>query len=97
MQTKVLLTLVIVDMYTINMPKHFSIVWAITMEGTNKKNHIAVINLHKCGIERARIFELLKPLNMSIMNVFVNHTVKLFLDVGRVSDHERSGSYATGY
>ena len=43
------------------------------MEWTDKQNRIAVIALHKCGIERAGIFELLKPLN--ITRVFVYRTV----------------------
>jgi hypothetical protein len=59
------------------------------MEWTDKENHIAVITLHKCRVEGAHIFQLLKQLN--IMCVFVCHTVKLFLDVGGVSDHKRSG------
>ena len=48
------------------------------MEWTDKENRIAIIARHKCGIERARIFELLKLLN--IARVFVYRTVKLFLD-----------------
>ena len=32
--------------------------------GVDKENHIAVIALHKCRIERACIFELLKLLNV---------------------------------
>ena len=59
------------------------------VEWTDKENCIAVVALHKCGIERALIFELLKPLN--ITRVFVYHTVKLFLDMGGVSDRKRSG------
>jgi hypothetical protein len=63
-------------------------------------DRVAVISLHKCGKERARIFELLKPLN--IMHVFEYRTVKLFLDAGGLSDHKRSSQprfflYATGY
>jgi hypothetical protein len=53
-----------VDMYTKNAPKQSSPVSAVTMEWTDKENCIAVTALHKCGIERARIFELLKPLNI---------------------------------
>ena len=59
------------------------------MEWTDKENHIAVIAFHKCGIEKAHISELLKLLN--IMRVFVYCTVKLFFDMGGVSDHKRSG------
>lgn len=59
------------------------------MEWTDKENRVAVVALHKCGIERARIFELLKPLN--ITRVFAYRTVKLFLDTGGVSDRKRSG------
>ena len=55
------------------------------MERTDTENRITVIALHKCGIERARTFELLKPLN--IMRIFVYRTVKKFLFC----------SYATGY
>ena len=33
------------------------------MVRTEKENHIAVIAPHNCGIERARIFELLNPLS----------------------------------
>ena len=58
------------------------------MEWTDKDNCIAIIPLHKCGIERAHIFEFLKPLN--ITRVFVFRTVELFLDRGGVSDHKRS-------
>ena len=58
-------------------------------EGVDEDNRIDVIALHKCRIERVRIFELLKLLN--IICVFVYHTVKLFLDVGGVSDCKRSG------
>jgi hypothetical protein len=73
MQPKVILTLLTFDMYTINAPKHSSLDCAVTMEWTDKKNRVAVIALHKCKIERARIFELLKLLN--IMSVFVYCTV----------------------
>ena len=69
-------------------PKHSSLVWAVRMEWTDKENCIAVIALHKCGIERARIFEILKPLNNT--RVFVYHAVKLLLDTGGVSDCKRS-------
>ena len=41
------------------------------------------IALHKCKIERAHIFESLKPLN--IMHVFMFRTVKLYF-TGGVSD-----------
>ena len=58
------------------------------MEWTDKENYTAVLDLHKCGVERAYIFELLKLLD--ITHVFVYHTVKLFLDTGGVSDHKRS-------
>ena len=51
-----------------------------------KKNRIA---FHKCGIERACIFYLLKPLCNT--RVFVYCTVQLFLDMGGVSDRKRSG------
>ena len=46
-----------------------------------------VIALYKGEIERARIFELLKPLN--IMCVFVYRTVKMFLETGGVSGRPR--------
>ena len=59
------------------------------MEWTDKENCIAVIALHKFGIERACIFELLKPLNITL--VYVYPTVKLFLDMGGVSDRKKSG------
>ena len=59
------------------------------MESTDKENRIAVIALHKCGIKRAHIFELLKPLN--IIFVFVYRTVKLVLDTGGVRDCKRFG------
>ena len=59
------------------------------MECTDKENRIAVIALHKGGVERVRIFELLKPLNIRL--VFVYHTVKLFLNTGGVTDHKKSG------
>ena len=49
-----------------NAPKNSSVVRAITMEWTDKETRIAVIAFHKCGIERAYIFELLKPLNINI-------------------------------
>jgi hypothetical protein len=58
------------------------------MEWTDKENRIAGIVLHKCEMERASTFELLKLLN--ITRVFVYRTVKLFLDTGRVSDRKRS-------
>ena len=51
------------------------------MEWAGKENHIAIITLHKSGIERAHVFELLKPLNITC--VFVYCTVKLFSDTGR--------------
>ena len=51
--------------YTINPGKNSSIVCVIMMEWTDKENRIAVIALHKCGIERAHIFELLKLLNIT--------------------------------
>ena len=73
-------------MYTINAPKHSSLVRAVTLESTDKES---LITLRKFGIERARISELLKPLN--ITRVFVYRTVKLFLETGGVSDRKRSG------
>jgi hypothetical protein len=54
----------------------------------SQRKPIAVITLHKCGIGRSHIFELLKPLN--IMHVFVYCTVKLFFYMGGVSDRKRS-------
>ena len=48
------------------------------MELTEKENCIAVIDLHKCNIERACIFELLKLLN--ITHVLEYRMVDLFLD-----------------
>jgi hypothetical protein len=48
------------------MPKHSSLVLAVTMEWKVKEDRVAVIALHKCGIERACISELLKPLNINI-------------------------------
>ena len=65
------------------------------MEWTEKENHIAVIALHKGGIEKTRMFELLKPLNTTC--VFVYHTVKLFLDTGGVSDRKRFGQTITHF
>ena len=65
MKPKFMLTLLIVDMYTVNVPKRSSLVSAIMMEWTDNENCIAVIVLHKCGIERVHIFELLKPLNIT--------------------------------
>ena len=60
------------------------------MECTDKENPIAVIAFHKWRIERAHIFELLKPLN--ILRVFVHRTQynKLFLYMGGVSDRKQS-------
>ena len=52
---------------TINAPKHSRLVWAVTMQWIDKENRIAAIALHKCEIEKARIFELLKPLNKEKM------------------------------
>ena len=57
------------------------------MEWTDK-DRIAVIAFHKCGIERARIFESPKPSNFT--RAFVYRTVNLFLDTGGVSDRKRS-------
>ena len=57
------------------------------MEWTDKENGIAIIALHKCRIERACLFELLKLLNITC--VFVCRTVKLFLDPGGISDRKR--------
>ena len=56
--------------------------------GVDKENCITVIALHKWGIERACIFVLLKPVN--ITHVLVYH-VQLFLDMGGVNDQKRSG------
>ena len=58
------------------------------MEWADNENHVAVIALLKCRIERARIFDLLKLLNITL--VFVYYTVKIFLDPRGVSDHKRS-------
>ena len=55
-------------MYTINAPKKFQSSLSL-YDGVDKENRIAAIALHKCGIERARIFGLLKPLH--IARVFV--------------------------
>jgi len=38
------------------------------VEWTDKDNYVALIAFHSCGIERAHIFEVLKPLNN--MHVF---------------------------
>jgi hypothetical protein len=46
------------------------------MEWTDKENCIAVIGLHKCGIEIARIYELLKLLNNT--HVFVSYFKIIF-------------------
>ena len=62
------------------------------IEWNDKENHVAVIALQNCGIERAHIFELPKPLN--IMRVFVYRTVKLFLDAGGVRDHKDPADFA---
>ena len=51
-----------------------------------------VLALHKCGIQRPRISELLKPLN--ITRVVVHRTVELNLGTGGVSDRKRAGSLA---
>lgn len=59
------------------------------MEWSNKENRIAIIALHKCKVERARIFDLLKPLK--IKRDFVYRTVKLFEDTGGVNDRNKSG------
>jgi hypothetical protein len=83
-----MLTLLIFDMYTIYAPKHAQSSLS-RYNGVEKENRVAVIVLHKCGIERARIFELLKPL--TIMRVFVYRTVKLFLDTGGLNDRKRFG------
>ena len=57
--------------------------------GRQREPYICIIALHKCGIKRARIFELLKQLN--ITRVIVYRTVKLFFDKGGVSGRKRSG------
>ena len=88
MLPKVTMTLLPVDMYTINASKHSRIVWAVMMEWTDEENRVAVIALHKCRIKRTHIFVLLKLLN--IKRVFVCRTVKFFLDTGGVSDHKGS-------
>ena len=54
----------------------------------DKEKRTAVVALHKCGIEKAHNFELLKPLN--ITSVFVYRTVKLFFEMGGVSECKRS-------
>lgn len=59
------------------------------MEWSNIENRVAIIALHKCGIERGRIFDLLKPLK--IKRDFVYRTVKLFVDTGGVYDRKKSG------
>ena len=56
------------------------------MERTDKEKHFTVIALQKYRIERARIFQLLKLLN--ITRVFVYHIVKLFMDMGGVSERK---------
>jgi hypothetical protein len=59
------------------------------MEWTYKENHIAIIAVYKYGIERARVFELLKLLH--IKHVFLYCTVNLFLNMEGESDRRRSG------
>ena len=54
------------------------------MEWADKENRIAVIALHKCRIERAHIFELLKPMFLCII-------LLLFLDTGGGCGRKRSG------
>ena len=85
MQPKVMLTLLTVDMYTINVTKHSSPVWAVTMEWTDKENRIAVIALHKCS----SYFWVTKIIKYC--SCFVYCMVKLFLYTGGVSDRKRSG------
>ena len=75
MLPKDMCTLLTVDMYTNKHPKIFQSSLSC-YDGVDKQKRIAVIALHKCGIERAYIFELLEPLNN--MHVFVYHTLKLF-------------------
>ena len=60
------------------------------MEWTDKDN-----NIHKCRIERARVFKSLKPFN--ITGAFVCHTVKLFLDTGGVSDRKKTRPASRGW
>ena len=55
-------------------------------DGVDKEKHIAVIALHKCGIESACIFGLLK---LIILCVFLCIEL-LFLDMRGVNDHKRS-------
>jgi hypothetical protein len=55
---------------------------------TDKENRIAVIPLHECGLERARIY-LLKPLSITLDLVY--RTVTLFLDTGGLNDRKISG------
>ena len=61
------LTLLTVDIYTIDALKHSSPVWAITMDWTGRETHVAVIALHMC-----LYFCVAKT---DVMRVFVYHSV----------------------
>lgn len=76
-------------MCSIKPPSHFSIASPVIMEWSTKENRIAVIALHKCGMEKKKIFNTLKPLKINLR--FVYRAIKLFEDTGDINDHERSG------
>lgn len=59
------------------------------MEWGIKENRIAVIALHKVGMEVSTIYDTLKKLNISRMFVF--RTIKRFTETGSIEDRERSG------
>ena len=78
MQPKIVLTLLTVDMYTINPPKHSSLVWAIMMDWTKRT---VLLSLY---------FWVTKTVKYYVC-FCVYCTVKLFLDTGEVTVKDPSG------
>lgn len=59
------------------------------MEWGDKENRIAVIALHKCGMEKRKILTTLMKLKIS--RSFVFRTIKRFEETSGIADRQRSG------
>jgi len=71
-------------------PRQFArVCHSVNMEWGVKENHVAVTALHYCGKSYSQIFELLKPLKISLM--FIHWSIKHSEELWRIEDWAQSG------
>ena len=62
---------------------------SVNMECGVKENHLAAIALQNCGKFYSKIFEFLKPLEIS--RLFIYRAIKLYEELWRVEEKAQSG------